>query len=131
MIYAIISIITILIVAGYFGRKVYIRKKNEKINVQIEKEKLLKEQIENDPFFQKLVSDMNILVTIITSIPEHYLTADERIDIKKRIESILINIAPFHIKRDYYGYSEYYTLKIAQVDILTKLQKLNGYSAHT
>jgi DNA helicase-4 len=117
MIYAVILIIiiTVSIVAGCFGRKVYIRKKNEKIKVQIE----------NKPDFQQLVSSMKILVTIITSIPKHYLTADERIDIKKRIENALKNIAPFHIKKDYNGYPEYYTIKIAQADILTKLQKLN------
>jgi DNA helicase-4 len=117
--------IAILFFVFYFGRKVYIFKKNEKIKAQIEKERLLKEQIENDPAFQQVVNDMKTLVTIITSIPEHYLTADERIDIKKQIESILKNIASFHIKKDYYGYPEYYTLKVAQVDILTKLQKLN------
>jgi len=113
MIYAVIPTIAIviLIVVGYFRRKIYIRKQ--------------KERIENDPVFRQLVSDMKILATIITSTPEHYLTADERIDIKKRIENTLKNIAPFHIKKDYYGYPEYDTLKAAQVDILTKLKKLN------
>jgi len=127
MIYAVIPIltITVFIVAGCFGRKVYIHKKNEKIKAIIEKEKLLKEQIENDPDFQQLVSSMKILVNVITSTPEHYLNADERIDIEKRIENTLKNIAPFHIKKGYYGYLDYYTLKVAQFDILTKLQELN------
>jgi len=127
MIYAVIPIITItvFIVAGHFGRKVYIRKKNEKIKAQIEKERLLKEQIENDPAFQQLVSDMKNIVTIITSSPKYYLTADKRIAIKNLIEITLEKIVPFHIKNGYYGYPEYDTLKIAQIDILTKLQKLN------
>jgi len=127
MIYAVIPTIAIaiLITVGYFRRKIYIRKKNEKIKAQIEKERLLKEQTENDPVFQQLVSDMKNLVTVITSTPEHYLAADERIDIKKRIENALKNITLFHIKKDYYGYPEYNALKFAQADILTKLQKLN------
>jgi len=127
MIYVVIPMITILLlfVVCYFGRKVYIRKKNEKIKAQIEKERLLKEQTENAPTFQQLVSDMKNLVTIITSNPQYYLTADKRIAIKSLIEITLEKIVPFHIKNSYYGYPEYDTLKIAQVDILTKLQKLN------
>jgi len=117
--------VTVFIVAGCFGRKVYILKKNEKIKAQIEKERLLKEQTENDPIFQQLVSDMKNLVTIITSNPKYYLTADKRIAINKLIDNTLEKIAPFNVKNGYYGYPEYVTLKIAQVDILTKLQKLN------
>jgi len=52
-------------------------------------------------------------VNVITSTPEHYLNADERIDIEKRIENTLKNIAPFHIKKGYYGYPEYGTLIVA------------------
>ncbi len=127
MIYAVIPTITIaiLIIVVYFLQKVYIRKKNEKIKARIEKEKLLKEQTENDLVFQKLVSDMKNLVTIITSNPKYYLTDDKRISIKKLIEITLERVAPFHIKNGYYGYFEYDTLKVAQEDILTKLQKLN------
>jgi len=127
MIYTVIPtiIIVILIIAGYLGRKVYIRKKNEKIKAQIEKERLLKEQTENDPVFQKLVSDMKNLVAIIKSNLRYYLTADKRIAIKNLIAITLESIVPFHIKKGYYGYPEYDTLKIAQIDILTRLQKLN------
>jgi len=127
MIYTVIPTIAIaiVIVAGYFGRKIFIRKKNEKIKARIEKENLLKERTENDPVFQQLVSDMKVLATVITCNPEHYLTADKRIDITKQIESTLENIAPFHIKNGYYGYPEYEILKVAQLDISAKLNKLN------
>jgi DNA helicase-4 len=115
MIYTLIPTIAIviLIATGYLWEKVYIRKKNEKI----------KAQIENDPVFRKLVNDMKNLVTIITSNPKHYLTADKRTTIKSLIEITLKRVAPFHIKNGYYGYSEYYTLKTAQVDM--KLKELN------
>ena len=85
MIYIVIPtiIIVILLFARFFGEKVYSRKQ--------------KEQTENDPVFQQIVNDMKMLVTIITNIPEHYLTVEERIDIKRRIESTLKNIVPFRI----------------------------------
>ncbi|MDR1696108.1 MAG: UvrD-helicase domain-containing protein [Endomicrobium sp.] len=84
-----------------------------------------RKQTESDPAYRQIVSDMKVLVTIITNNPEHYLDITERTAIKMRINNTLEKIAKYNIRKDYYGYGEYYVLKIAQIDILTKLNKLN------
>ena len=84
-----------------------------------------RKQIENDPNYQQLVVDMKVLVTLITSSPERYLNITKRQEIKICGDDAIKNAERFGIQKDYYGYAEYYVLKMAQVDILTKLNRLN------
>ena len=91
----------------------------------LHRKELIRKQIENDPQYQKLVADMKVLVTLITNNPEHYLTINERKGIAIRVDEALQKVTEYKINRKYYGYSEYYVLKVAKVDLLTKLTKLN------
>ncbi len=107
-------IITIVILGIAFFI-VYTRKKIE----------FRRKQTERDPVYRRIVSDMKVLVTMITNNPEHYLSIDDRMAIKMRINNTLKQITKYNIRKNYYGYDEYYVLKIAQVDIFTRLNKLN------
>ena len=103
----------------YFLHKHYRAKRVKK---QEEQKQL---ETEKDLTYQRLVTDMKVLVTLITSSPESYLNIDSRMLIKIRIDKTLEKVDGYKIKNGYYGYPEYYVLKMAQIDILTKLNKLN------
>ncbi|MCL2846788.1 MAG: UvrD-helicase domain-containing protein [Firmicutes bacterium] len=104
-----------IIVAGIFLYKRHLYRKEEK----------RKASIENDPTYRALVGDMKAKVTFITSNPEYYLDASKRKQIKSHITGLVTLVEEYDIRGDYYGYPEYYTLKVAQVDIATKLNEFN------
>ncbi len=89
------------------------------------KAEINRKKTENEPQYVELVTEMKVLVVFVQSTPEHYLTISERKAIKNRIDNVLKEILKYNINKNFYGYPEYYVLKTLQVDINTKLNKLN------
>jgi len=110
-------IITALVIGYCFHR--------HSVHKEIKEKQLHKSEIENDQQYRQLVSDMKFLVAIITNTPEHYLNIDDRTLIKNCVDEIIKKVDKYKIRDGYYGCQEYWDLKLAQLDMLNKLNKLN------
>ncbi len=93
----------------------------------LHRQEIIRKQTEDDPKYQKLVADMKVLVTLITNSPERYLAINERKGIETQVEEVLQKATEYKINNKYYGYNEYCVLKMARVDLLTKLSRLNEF----